>query len=537
MIEVDLIPVAGIVAVTACSGPVTRGFVVAGCTVGINRVNELGIRPVGGVMAFTAHPGVVGDGGRVAGSAVGEAGVVKVCVFPFGALMAVGALARVVSTGRRIVMAGGAGQQVQVREADLSPVLRDVAARALTQVMVPGGIVAAGAVVEPGVIEARFIPGQVLLVTVSAVAAVVPGWLFVAGGAVTKTVMVDLHAEPGVRIMAGGALARVVRQGIAVPVAGLAVHIAGVIELELVPVIHTGMAARALVAIMVISYLGLVAGGAVAGFGVLVVDHRPIRGILVTIHAFAGIVRRSRGGEADQVVHFPCVQVGHIIGGQGIRCFVRMAGGAFLQVLMCKLGRLPAGDAVALGAFTGKVIRINRQVLGAQFVLIQAVAGAAVGGGVHIGPVCVAVQAFQVIMLSGQRELVVIDVVAQEGDGLRRDGAAQAFAHGLGLCFGLRRLQSGVNLLAQRQHGGILRVFSFQGRDHHIGLIKQQRDLVLQGLLLIPAQALHIGQRIHQGLVQLCCGGMHRAWIVRSGQIGQAALNQVHRKSCLLGLA
>ena len=252
--------------------------------------------------------------------------------------------------------------------------------------------------------------------------------------------------------MAGGALARVVRQGIAVPVAGLAVHVAGVIEGQLVPVFHTGMAALAFTAIMIVGYLGLVAGGAVAGFSMLVVNHRPIRGILVTIHAFAGIVRRSRGREADQVVDSPGVQVGHIIGGQGIRGFAGMAGGAFLQLLMRKLGGLPAGDAVALGAFTGKVIRINSQVFGAQLVLIQAVAGSAVGGSVHIGPIRVAVQAFQVIMLAGQRELVVIDVVAQEGDGLGRDGAAQALLHGLGLCFRFSRLQGGVNFLAQRQH-------------------------------------------------------------------------------------
>ena len=145
-------------------------------------------------MAFAAHPGVVGDGHCVAGGAVGETAVVEVGVFPFGALVAVGALARVVSAGRRIVMAGSAGQQVQVREADLSPGLRDVAARALAQVMVLGGIVAAGAVVEPGVIEARFFPGHVLLVAVGAVAAVVPKRFLVAGGAFTQAFMVHLHA-------------------------------------------------------------------------------------------------------------------------------------------------------------------------------------------------------------------------------------------------------------------------------------------------------------------------------------------------------
>jgi len=148
-------------------------------------VDELSIHPVGGVVAFTAHPGVVGDGHCVAGGAVGETAVVEVGVFPFGALVAVGALARVVPAGGCIIMAGGAGQQVQVREADLSPGLRDVTARALTQVMVLGGFMAAGTVIEPGVIEACFFPGHILLVAVSAVAAVVPGWLLVAGGAFT----------------------------------------------------------------------------------------------------------------------------------------------------------------------------------------------------------------------------------------------------------------------------------------------------------------------------------------------------------------
>jgi len=187
VIEVDLIPVAGVVAIAARPGPVSfrRISFMAGRTVGINRVDKSRIGPIGGVMAFAAHPGVVGDRRCMASRAVGETGVVEIRVFPISALVAVRALARVVPAGGCIIMAGGAGQQVQVREADLSPGLRDVTARALTQVMVLGGFMAAGTVIEPGVIEACFFPGHILLVAVSAVAAVVPGWLLVAGGAFT----------------------------------------------------------------------------------------------------------------------------------------------------------------------------------------------------------------------------------------------------------------------------------------------------------------------------------------------------------------
>jgi hypothetical protein len=275
---------------------------------------------------------------------------------------------------------------------------------------------AALAVLQPAVVEVNVLPA-IFFVTVGALPGIVVVGLGVAVQAVAETVMVEISLEPGSRRVAAGALAFIVSEWFAVLMAGQAVAVAGVIELQLQPVLGILVAALAFTRVMIEGHFLRMAGAAFYNLLVVVVGHVPVVGIGMAQGTLAGIMIVWFAAD-DRETGFPpvgshrpefCILVCS-------RQVVRMAGRALIHVFVVETERDPVGDAVAVGAFTLEVVRVelsrghHGQILGK----LVDMTGAAFDWRIGIDTIGMAVRAFQATVAACERKIRVVDSLPKE---------------------------------------------------------------------------------------------------------------------------
>lgn len=192
VVEGDLIPTAGRMAIRAVSRPMTGGRGMACFTVIGWRMYINDRPPTGGRVAVQADTRIMAGGFGMTGQAVGISGVVKACGDPGGGGVTVDAFAAIMCGG--CCMALRAGIDPDMLIVDRMPGLYHVAARADVRVMPRRRLVTVGTCADGVKGDIQSPPGGD--VTIVTLPVVMIGWGSMAGGAVGSGIVLEQDYRP-----------------------------------------------------------------------------------------------------------------------------------------------------------------------------------------------------------------------------------------------------------------------------------------------------------------------------------------------------